>query len=196
MSEVLSSYDTVLRGQDGKRYGAQACGRERDDGMWEGWVEFLPGDGGEPVRTGRETTQPNRDDILYWASGLTDPYLDGALLRALRGPGPKHPPASAAPSFSAPAPRKAPPTPTAPVGAASAAAYAAAARPHAILDPFHVYSEGDHILRGQLAALSAGQLRNIIKAYDLSSLTAEQLDGMNDAALIHLIVTAVEKTSG
>ena len=86
MAEVIQKFETQLRGRDGRSYNVQASGRERDDGLWEGWLEFLPLDRGEPVVTSRETTQPNRDDLVYWASGLTDPYLDGALLRALAPP--------------------------------------------------------------------------------------------------------------
>jgi hypothetical protein len=54
------------------------------DGLWEGWIEFIPTDGGAPLRSRRETTQPNRDDAVYWATGLTPVYLEGALERALR----------------------------------------------------------------------------------------------------------------
>jgi len=36
-----------------------------------------------PMRTPRETTQPNRACTAYWASGLTHVYLDGALRRAV-----------------------------------------------------------------------------------------------------------------
>jgi hypothetical protein len=50
--------------------------------MWEGWLEFLPLDGGEPLCTGRETTQPNRDALAYWASGLEPIYFEGAFERA------------------------------------------------------------------------------------------------------------------
>jgi hypothetical protein len=59
----------------------------RDDGMWEAAVEFVPRDGGEPLRTGTETTQPNREAIVYWASGLNDAWFDGAFRRALRREG-------------------------------------------------------------------------------------------------------------
>ena len=38
---------------------------------------------GAAVRSGRETTQPNRQDTAYWATGLTPVYLEGALGRAL-----------------------------------------------------------------------------------------------------------------
>ena len=35
-----------------------------------------------PIATGRETTQPNRTDTEYWATGLSEVYLEGALQRA------------------------------------------------------------------------------------------------------------------
>ena len=83
MAEVLRQFSDVLRGNDETVYSAQACGAEMPDGLWEAWIEFAPVGGGEPIRSGRETTQPNREDAIYWASGLTSIYLEGALDRAL-----------------------------------------------------------------------------------------------------------------
>ncbi|CAN5893545.1 hypothetical protein BH23GEM9_BH23GEM9_35040 [soil metagenome] len=176
MSEVLVEYQTVLRGRDDRAYAVRACGREREDGTWEGWLEFLPQDGTQPLVSGRETTQPNRADVLYWATGLTDPYLDGALLRLQ--------------TRTAPAVDAGEPAATAPARAP--------VRPHAthpavaVLDPFHVYAEGADILRAQLHALSAGQLGNIIRAYGLSGDSAARVDTMTKPELIQLIVSAVE----
>ncbi|HUQ98252.1 MAG TPA: hypothetical protein VM166_02290, partial [Gemmatimonadaceae bacterium] len=45
-------------------------------------VEFI-GTAGEPISSGRESTQPNRTDLEYWAQGLTKVYLQGALARAV-----------------------------------------------------------------------------------------------------------------
>ncbi len=59
------------------------CGEERVDGTWEGWLEFHPTGTGEGiVRTDRETSQPNRAAIEYWADGLEPIYLEGAFARA------------------------------------------------------------------------------------------------------------------
>ena len=59
------------------------CGEERGDGTWEGWLEFHAADSGKSVmRTERETSQPNRAALEYWADGLEPIYLDGALARA------------------------------------------------------------------------------------------------------------------
>lgn len=66
------------------KYKARAIGLLRDDGMWEGRVEFDNGSG-TPVSTGHETTQPNLTDLKYWATGLEAIYLEGALQRALDG---------------------------------------------------------------------------------------------------------------
>ena len=88
MAEVLVEFSDLVVDGDGITYVARAwgapCSPDGESGLWEGWVEFVPTDGGESVHSGRETTQPNRIDTLYWATGLTPVYLEGALDRALR----------------------------------------------------------------------------------------------------------------
>jgi hypothetical protein len=69
----------VLRG--GVAYRAEAWGRRREDGLWEGSLLFWP-DQGPPLRTARETTQTSLDTLTYWATGLEAIYLEGALERA------------------------------------------------------------------------------------------------------------------
>ena len=69
--------------RDGSKYKARALGFQRDDGMWEGRIEFHNGSS-PAVSTGHETTQPNLTDLQYWATGLERVYLEGALQRALR----------------------------------------------------------------------------------------------------------------
>ena len=59
-------------------------GAEPEDSQWEGWIRFQPSGGGKALTTDRETTQPNRQDLAYWAKGLTYFYLEGALARARR----------------------------------------------------------------------------------------------------------------
>jgi hypothetical protein len=58
-------------------------GAEMPDGLWHAWIEFAAEGGGELLATSRETTQPNRTDAVYWATGLTHVYLEGALTRAI-----------------------------------------------------------------------------------------------------------------
>lgn len=84
MAEVLLTFSDRVVGKDGSSFVARAWGDERPDGLWEGWIEFTS-DAGDLLRSGRETTQPNRTDTAYWATGLTPVYLEGALTRALDG---------------------------------------------------------------------------------------------------------------
>ena len=81
--ELIHQFTGEIRGTDGRFYTAQVCGARRADGTWEGWLEFRPAGGsGQILRTDRETTQPDRDALAYWASGLEPLYFDGALARA------------------------------------------------------------------------------------------------------------------
>jgi hypothetical protein len=89
MARTIVQFDTPVVYMDTTRYVATACGRERSDGLWEGWIEFEDTDTGDVVRTVRETTQPNLADLRYWATGLSAVYLEGALSRALNAPAPK-----------------------------------------------------------------------------------------------------------
>jgi len=62
---------------------ALVMARERNDGSWEGWIEFVPPDE-ESCRyaTPIETRQHDRVTMERWATGLTAVYADGALARA------------------------------------------------------------------------------------------------------------------
>jgi hypothetical protein len=82
MPEVLLEFATPVPGTDGRVYGARAVGEKMADGLWHAWLEFSPGDDRDIIATERETTQPNRTDAVYWATGLTQIYLEGALIRA------------------------------------------------------------------------------------------------------------------
>jgi hypothetical protein len=88
MSEVLIYFDATIVAADGTRWTPSACGGLADDGLWEGWIEFVSTDGTAHVRSPRETEQPNRVDLAYWAGGLTQVYLEGALRRAIELPQP------------------------------------------------------------------------------------------------------------
>ena len=92
MSQLLVHYETVVRSSDGVGYIPSAWGRRAGD-VWEGWIEFEPVDRKkERLRTGRETEQAGRDGLTYWAEGLTQVFLEGALERAQRGTGSSEPP--------------------------------------------------------------------------------------------------------
>lgn len=168
MAEVLVQFSVPVLDEDGRPYIARACGGPMDDGRWQGWIEFLPADGGAPIRSGRETTQPNRTDAEYWATGLTPVYLEGALHRALTPLRPPAPPVIPPPVFDAPA------------------------EPESILNPFSVYRKGEALLRTQLSALSAWHLVNIVRAHDLSALGEDQLNRMPADVLVELIIDQVK----
>jgi hypothetical protein len=82
MPELLLEFAEPVADSEGRIFMARAYGAARPDGNWHGWLEFQPTDGGAPMRTARETTQPNRTDVEYWATGLSAVYLEGALNRA------------------------------------------------------------------------------------------------------------------
>jgi hypothetical protein len=81
MPEVIQEYSLQLN-NNGVTYTVFALGARRG-GTWEGWLEFRPDKNGIPIlRTDRETTQPDRDALAYWASGLEPLYFEGAFARA------------------------------------------------------------------------------------------------------------------
>ena len=68
----------------GNLYNVLVYGKPLTDGMWEGWLEFVPASAALSVRrTERETTQTDRRALDYWASGLEALYLAGAFERAV-----------------------------------------------------------------------------------------------------------------
>ena len=176
MAEVLVKYVARVFGTDGTEYEPQACARIAEDGLWEGWIEFVAGD--QAVRTGRETEQPNRDALIYWAEGLTIAYLEGALVRATMPAvdiAPRDVPA--APRFDRPAPSPSP----------------RSFRPsRAILDPFATFDQGEGLLRGQLNALSHDNLVAIVEDYGLE---VRGVSDMRSPALVEAIIEAVKARS-
>lgn len=161
MERVLLTYQATLATPGGRTYRAQACGRDREDGKWEGWLEFLPDDATSIVRTNRETSQPNLVDLEYWATGVTPVYLQGALERALV---PAFRPAkltAAGPPLSAP-----------------------------VLDPFAAFAKGGPHLWAQLRGRSPRYLKQIIRTYKLAS-ESDIVDAMTTAELTAFIIGAV-----
>ena len=84
MDALIHEFTMRVRDEDGHVYRPRAFGTRRKDDTWIGWIEFSPHDGGVVRRSDRETTQPSRAALLYWALGLDEVYLEGALDRAIR----------------------------------------------------------------------------------------------------------------
>jgi hypothetical protein len=82
MSELIHEFTMPVAEADGRAYTARVRGESDDKGHWQGWIEFVPRDGGPFLRTARETTQSSLDHLTYWASGLSVTYLEAALARA------------------------------------------------------------------------------------------------------------------
>jgi hypothetical protein len=185
VADVLVQFDAVVVGEDGRTWLPRACGRPTEHGMWEAWIEFDPQDGGVVLETPSETTQPNRPDLDYWAQGLTATYLEGALQRALSPelPDLRLRQVAARPAYDAPA--------TVRSGAPHSTIV-----PHAVLDPFQVYAQGEHVLLGELTALEEGHLRSIVREHGLIDDDDVDLLAMDRHALAELIVAAVRRRAG
>ena len=187
MAHVVAVFDPPLKLTNGRIYTAQACGRQRDDGRWEGWLEFVPDDGSVVLRSQRETTQRDLADLEYWAGGLTPVYLQGALDRTLTPPPAVVEPPQIPAVYDEPAPRNS-------VGApiTLSESNSVLAETEAVLDPFSVYARGEGELVRQLATLSSEQLRAIVAVYNLAY-SVTDLDALTDTELIAWIVGAVRE---
>jgi hypothetical protein len=145
-------------------------------------LEFLPEDGSEIVRSARETSQPNLTTLEYWATGLTPVYLEGALQRAMAGPiGMQPPPLPQAPFYEGPAPSIVAPTDT---------RITTAAGTTPVLDPFSEYVRNETLLRQQLEALTADDLRQIVRGYRLATADID-IEAMTAPELVARIIAGV-----
>ena len=174
LAEVLVEFDEPVTAEDGKIYIARACGGPMAGNGWQGWIEFVPATG-DPIRSARETTQPNRQDTIYWATGLTPVFLEGSLHRALN---PTTRPIARpidGPHFDGPA----------------EPFVVAAHHTESILDPFSVYQKGEALLRRQLSALAGWHLVNIIRHYGFSEETSDRLSAREPRQLVELIIDGV-----
>jgi hypothetical protein len=177
MAEMLVAYETPVVDASGT-YRARAVGRQGDDRMWEGWLEFESMDSAHKLFvTSVESRQPEKVHLVYWATGLQPTYLEGALARA-RNPTIIRTRVAEHAESNAPAPRivKVPAEPL----AASA-----------VLDPLEIGRKNLSILDQELRALDRPRLLNIISAYQLNP-AAEDLSWMSDPQLVRFIVVAVD----
>jgi hypothetical protein len=176
MAEVLINFTEPIQGKTGDLYYARVLGRRAPDGLWEGWIEFTLAGAEDSFNTRRETEQPKREDLTYWAQGLTVAYLEGALQRAL-APAPR--PQVAEPQVLVDGAPK--PAPTRPVVVPK----------RVVLDPFQTFVQGEDLLRNQLFALSRDDVQNIVEAYQFSTADARTLRAAPHSELVERVVSGV-----
>lgn len=176
MAEILVEYESILRGNDGTDWVARSAGRQASDQMWEGWIEFSPVSGPRPpLRSPCESRQPNRADLVYWATGLTPVYLEGAFARAISAPLVRQVPATGRPIFDGPA--------------EATIEIVTPLTPAPTLDPYAVYAQGEMVLIDQLRALDVHRLRDIAIAYELVDLPT--LDSLTTREELAAAIAAV-----
>lgn len=83
MPELIHVHSTHVRTPDGEQFIARTYGEPDARGLWHGWLDFESlSRTGLRLTTARETTQPNRPALEYWAEGLEPLYFEGAFSRA------------------------------------------------------------------------------------------------------------------
>jgi len=184
MAHLVLRFSTPVILTTGQSFVAAVRGQQADDGLWDGWLEFDPGDGSEVLRTPQETRQPNQADLEYWATGLTAAYLEGALERAQRKQTGN--PGAAADSIVQPPARGRVSTEDLPAQPVSSH--------RAVLHPFHVYEQGEDVLRQELAALDEKHLRNILVEYHLLPPDQQDSGSLGRTAMVELIVSGVKRS--
>lgn len=83
MDTLFQQFERPMTDGSGDTYLVFVQGRSRPHDTWEGWLVFERQRDARRFSTPVETTQPNAQAVLYWASGLENTYLEGALERAL-----------------------------------------------------------------------------------------------------------------
>jgi hypothetical protein len=163
MREIIVDLERTVLSAEGEEHYVQIAGEQRADGMWEAWLEFIPVDDSvEPMRTGVETTQPAREDVVRWSETLTDVYVQGAFTRAITA-----------------ADRYVP------------VSYPAVTANDAPLDPFEVLQLGKAALSARLRGLTRPELLAIIEKYKLNP-AGKDLSRLRDSQLVTFIVTAAD----
>jgi hypothetical protein len=182
MAEVLVQFDEPYRAPNGRAFVAQVCGQPLGNGRWEGWIQYMPTDGGDPVRTRRETEQFSRGDLRYWAAGLTRAQLQETLSRALNERQKNAPWQMPMPlAFDDIDPEERIIFDSATVSNVAA-----------IIDPFVLYAQGVHVLHEQLRLLDAAQLKAIIAEYNIPESEAATSARTFEESLVQRIVAEVQ----
>jgi hypothetical protein len=83
MDTLFQQFERPMKDGSGDTYLVFVQGRSRPHDTWEGWLVFERQRDARRFSTPVETTQPDVQAVLYWASGLGETYLEGALDRVL-----------------------------------------------------------------------------------------------------------------
>ena len=83
METLFQQFERPMLDGAGDTYLVFVQGRSRPHDTWEGWLVFERQRDSRRFSTPVETTQPDENAVLYWASGLSNTYLQGARERAL-----------------------------------------------------------------------------------------------------------------
>ena len=81
MAEVVHQCEHRVAASNGREFRVSVLAAPQGH-VWIGSLEFRSVTDDSVLRTGEETSQPSREDVVYWAEGLEPIYLDGALSRA------------------------------------------------------------------------------------------------------------------
>jgi hypothetical protein len=84
VERLLQQFEQPITDGVGNIYTVYVYGRSRPADTWQGWLVFERLNDGRRFSTDVETTQTSAEAILYWATGLTGAYFDGALARAMK----------------------------------------------------------------------------------------------------------------
>ena len=71
MTELIADLPYRVVDAAGGEYYASVAGEQRADGVWDGWLEFVPTDESDAFVTDVETTQSTRADLVRWADAVT-----------------------------------------------------------------------------------------------------------------------------
>src|SRR6266508_943148 len=65
LAELVAELTELFSAAEGRRCAVRVCAGPGATGTCVGWLEFAAVDGGDVQRTRQETTQPDRDQVLY-----------------------------------------------------------------------------------------------------------------------------------
>ena len=169
MAEIIADLTHRIIDAAGEEFYVRVAGEPRPDGIWEGWLEYVPLGESEVLLTPIETTQPNRVALEHWAGALTDTFVEGAFARAVR--------ASTDPVARLTAIRDPwNPWVTPGVGAP---------------DPFELLPSDREAMRATFGALTRPMLLSVIAEYGLNP-AGKSLAWLSDRQLVTFIIIATE----